>query len=331
MATMQAERPKKLAATMKAIRFHAFGGPDVLRCEDVPKPEARAGEILIRNKAAGVNPIDWEVRAGYLRDMLPARLPMIPGVDVAGIVDTVGDGVSSFRKGDAVYGFLGAGADGTWADGTYAQYVAADAAALAPKPQKLDFVQSAAIPLAAIVGWQTLFDIANLQPGQSLLIHGASGGVGHMAVQLAKWKGAKVIGTASAKNADFVKSLGADQVIDYHTTRFEDVVHDVDVVLDTQGGDTQRRSYQCLKKGGILVSTLVGIEDPGLAAKYGVRATGYLAQPNGSELREIARLADQNVIRPEVSKVLPLKDAAKAHTLSETWHTRGKIVLTVSD
>jgi NADPH:quinone reductase-like Zn-dependent oxidoreductase len=151
-----------------------------------------------------------------------------------------------------------------------------------------------------------------------------------MAVQLAKWKGAKVIGTASGRNAEFVKSLGADQVIDYQTTRFEDVVHDANVVLDTQAGDTQRRSYQVLKKGGVLVSTL-GIEDPGLASKYGVRATGFMAQPNGRELREIARLVDEGKVRPEINKVMPLKDVAKAHELSETGHVRGKIVLKVSD
>ena len=224
-----------------------------------------------------------------------------------------------------VYGFLGVGGGGT-----YAQYVAADATALAPKPKTLNFIQAAAIPLAALVGWQTLFDIANLEPGQTVLIHGASGGVGHMAVQLAKWKGAKVYGTASARNADFLKSLGVDRVIDYHMQRFEDVVQDVDVVLDTQAGDTQRRSYQVLKKGGILISTL-GIEDPDLAAKYGVRATGFLAQPNGEELRQIARLVDEGKIKPEVTQVFSLKDVAKAHQLSETEHVRGKIVLKVSD
>lgn len=325
MATMQAERPERRAATMKAVRYHTFGGPDVLRFEHVPKPQAGAGEALVQVKAAGVNPIDWKVRMGYMKEMFRHRLPLIPGVDVAGAIESVGDGVYDLKPGDAVYGFLGAGASGT-----YAEYVAAKASALAPKPQKLDFVQAAAIPLAALVGWQTLFDIADLQPGQTVLIHGASGGVGHMAVQLAKWKGAKVFGTASARNADFLKSLGVDRVIDYRMQLFEDVVQDADVVLDTQAGDTQQRSYQVLKKGGILISTL-GIEDPDLAEKYGVRATGFLAQPNGGELRQIARLVDEGKIRPEVTRVLPLKDAAKAHELSETGHVRGKIVLKVSD
>jgi NADPH:quinone reductase-like Zn-dependent oxidoreductase len=325
MASMQTEQPKKQATTMKAVRIHTFGGPEVLQCEDVPRPQAGAGQALIQIKAAGVNPIDWKIRAGYMKQIFQSRLPLILGVDMAGVVESVGDGVTDFKQGDEVYGFLGAGAGGT-----YARYVAADARALAPKPKSLNFIQAAAIPLVALVGWQTLFDVANLQPGQTVLIHGASGGVGHMAVQLARWKGAKVIGTASAKNADFVKSLGADQVIDYHTTRFEDVVHDVDVVLDTQAGDTQQRSYKVLKKSGILVSTL-GIEDPGMAAKYGVRATGFMAQPNGGELREIAKLVDEGKVKPEVTQVLPLRDVAKAHEMSQTGHVRGKIVLKVSD
>lgn len=324
MASMQTEGPMGQATTMKAVRIHAFGGPDVLRCEDMLKPQAGAGQALVRIKAAGVNPIDWKVRVGYMKELFQKILPLTLGVDMAGVIEVVGDGVTSLKPGDAVYGFLGMGR------GTYAQYVAADASALSTKPQSADFEQAAALPLVSLVGWQTLFDVARLDPGQTVLIHGASGGVGHMAVQLAKWKGAKVIGTASARNADFVRSLGADRVIDYRATRFEEVVRDVDVVLDTQAGDTQRRSYRALKKGGVLVSTL-GIEDPGLAAEYGIRATGFMAQPNGRELGEIARLVDEGKLKPEVAKVLPLKDVAEAHKMSETGHVRGKIVLKVSD
>lgn len=325
MASMQTEQPKKQATTVKAVRIHTFGGPEVLKCEEVPKPQAKSGEALVRVKAAGVNPIDWKIRSGYRKEMLQDKLPLILGVDMAGVIEETGDGVKDFKPGDAVYSYTGSSNNGT-----YAQFTTVDAAALAPKPKSLDFIQAAAIPLGALVGWQTLFDIAHLERGQTVLIHGASGGVGHMAVQLAKWKGALVIGTASARNADFLKSLGIDQVIDYHSTRFEDVLQDVDVVLDTQAGDTQRRSYKVLKKGGILVSTL-GIDDPGEAAKYGVRATGFMAQPNGGELRQIARLVDEGKIRPEVTQVFSLKDVAKAHQLSETGHVRGKIVLKVSD
>lgn len=327
MATMQAAPPKKKAATMKAVRIHAFGGPDMLVYEDVPMPEAGAGEALVHVRAAGVNPVDWKIRQGneYRNQSLQDMLPMIMGVDVAGIIESAGDGVKDFKPGDEVYAYLG-----VRGHGTYAQYVAADMKALAPKPESADFVTSAALPLVSLVGWQTLFDTARLEPGQTVLIHGASGGVGHIAAQLAKWKGAKVIGTASARNMDFIKSLGVDQAVDYHKTRFEDVAHDVDVVLDTIAGDTQRRSYTVLKKGGILVSTL-GIADPGLAEKCGVRAVGFMAKPDGGELRQIAGLVDQGKVRVTIAEVLPMKDAAKAQELSQAGHVRGKIVLKAGD
>jgi NADPH:quinone reductase-like Zn-dependent oxidoreductase len=325
METMQRERPEKRAATMKAIRFHKFGGPEVLRYEDAPKPQAEPGRVLVRIKAASVNPIDWKIRAGYMKDLFENMLPMIPGVDMAGVIEAVGDGASNFKPGDEVFAFLGVAHSGT-----YAEYVAADASALTLKPESIGFTEAAATPLVSMVGWQTLFDVAQLKPDQSVLIHGAAGGVGHIAVQLAHWKGARIIGTASARNIDFVKSLGADRVIDYHTTRFEDVVHDVDVVLDTIGGDTQRRSYKVLKKGGVLVSTL-GIEDPGMAEKYDVRAVSFLAQPDAEELMQVARLIVEGKIKPDVTHLFPLKDAAKAQELSETGHVHGKIVLKVSD
>jgi NADPH:quinone reductase-like Zn-dependent oxidoreductase len=312
-------------ATMKAVRIHEFGGPEVMRYEDVPRPEPGADEVLIRVYAAGVNPIDWKVRSGYMKEMFRNRLPMILGVDMAGVVEKVGGDITGYKAGDEVYGYLGVPHGGT-----YAEYVAAGASAVAPKPASLDFLQAASMPLVSLVGWQTLFDTAHLEKGQTVLIHGASGGVGHMAVQLAKWRGARVIGTASAKNADFLKSLGVDEVIDYHMTKFEDAVHDVDVVLDTIAGDTQQRSYKIMKKGGIMVSTL-GIENPDEAAKYGVRATGFMSQPNGTELSQIARLVDRGKLKPTVSTVMPLKEVVKAHELSETGHVRGKIVLKVGE
>jgi NADPH:quinone reductase-like Zn-dependent oxidoreductase len=327
MAMMQSEQPKKPAATMKAIRIHAFGGPEVLVEEDVPRPAAGEGQALVHIRAAGVNPVDWKIRSGqnYRSRSLDDLLPMTPGVDMAGIVEAAGDGVDGFKPGDAVYGYLS-----VRRDGTYAQYVAADVKTLSPKPESADFVTAAALPLVSIVSWQTLFDTAGLQPGQTVLIHGASGGVGHIAVQLAKWKGAKVIGTASAKNADFLRDLGVDEVIDYHKTRFEDAAHNVDVVLDTIGGDTQQRSYEVLKKGGIMVST-VGIGDPALAEKYGVRAAGFMARPDGGELKQVADLVDQGKLKVTVTEVLPMKDAAKAHEQSQSGHVRGKIVLKASD
>ncbi|CAJ37679.1 predicted NADPH:quinone reductase (alcohol dehydrogenase superfamily) [Methanocella arvoryzae MRE50] len=308
---------------MKAIRYHSFGGPEVLRYEDVPKPEARSGEVLIRVKATGVNPIDWKIRAGYMKEFFQKMLPLIPGGDVAGVVEAAGPGVTDFKEGDEVYGWLGTGKNGT-----YAEYVAADAQAISLKPKSLDFVQAAGIPLAALVAWQTLFDTADLKFGQTVLVHGASGGIGHLAVQLAKWKGAKVIGTASTRNQDFLREIGTDMVIDYQKARFEDMVRNIDVVLDTQAGDTQRRSYRVLKKGGILVSTL-GIENPDEAAKYGVRAVGFINHPDGGELKQIADLIDEGKLKPTISTVMPLKDAARAHELSQTGHSRGKIVLKV--
>ncbi len=326
MSAMQTEQPRASAAiTMKAVRMHGFGGPEVLKYKDVPKPEVKVGEVLVRIKAAGVNPIDWKVRSGYMKELFKDRLPMILGVDMAGVVEEAGTGVTDFKPGDAVYGFLG-----SLKGGTYAEFVAADASSLSPKPESLDFIQAAALPLVSLVGWQTLFDIAGLEKGQTVLIHGASGGVGHIAAQLAKWKGAKVVGTASARNLDFLREIGVDMVIDYQKTRFEEMLRNVDVVLDTQAGDTQQRSYKVLKKGGVLVSTL-GIDNPAEAEKYGVKATGFMAHPDGDELRQIANLIDEGRIKLAVTQVLPLKDAAKAHELSQTGHVRGKIVLKMSE
>jgi NADPH:quinone reductase-like Zn-dependent oxidoreductase len=324
MASMKAVEIKGMATTMKAIRVHSYGGPDVMVYEDVPKPKASASEVLIHVRAAGVNPIDWKIRSGMAKDMFPVQFPWTPGLDISGVIEEVGPNVTGLKAGDAVYGMLSSRSGG------YAEYAAAKVSDLAPKPKSMDFVQAAALPLVSLVAWQTLFDTAHLSPGQTVLIHGASGGVGHLSVQLAKWKGAKVIGTASARNAQFLKELGADEVIDYHATKFEDVVHDADVVLDLIGGDTQQRSWKVLKKGGILIST-VGVSSPEEAAKYGVRAMSFLSQPNGNELRQIGRLIDEGVVKPVVSTVLPLKEAAKAHEMSQSGHVRGKIVLKVSE
>lgn len=325
MASTQVEAPRPQTTTMKAIQYSSFGGPDVLHCEDVPRPVAGTGEVLVRVKAAGVNPLDWKVRSGYMKEVFQGLLPIVPGGDVSGIVEEAGPGAADFKAGDEVYGWLGA-----QKNGTYAEYVAAKAAWLAPKPKSLDFVQAAGVPLVALVAWQTLFDTAHLALGQTVLIHGASGGVGHLAVQLAKWKGAKVIGTASARNADFLREIGVDKVIDYQQERFEELIRNVDVVLDTQAGETQQRSYKVLKTGGILVSTL-GIENPAEAKKYGVRAVGFVNHPDGAELRQIAKLIDEGALKPAISTVMPLRDAAKAQEQSQTGHVRGKIVLNVSE
>ncbi len=309
---------------MKAIVVQDYGRPEVLVFEDVPRPKVSSGEVLVHVRAAGVNPIDWKIRSGMAKGMFPIQFPWIPGVDISGIIDEVGANVSELKPGDAVFGMIESRSGG------YAEYAAVKASGLAPKPKSIDFIRAAALPLVSMVARQSLFDTAHLSPGQSVLIHGASGGVGHLAVQLAKWKGAKVIGTASAKNAQFLKELGADEVIDYHTTKFEDVVHDVDVVLDLIGGDTQKRSWKVLKKGGMLIST-VGISSSEEAAKYGVKAVNFMAHPDGNELWQIGKLIDEGKVKPVVSTVMPLNDAAKAHELSQSGHVRGKIVLKVSD
>jgi NADPH:quinone reductase-like Zn-dependent oxidoreductase len=310
-------------ANMHAVRFHSYGGPDVLVLEEVPRPEAGAGEVLIRVHAAGVNPLDWKVRAGHLKAWMRHRLPLIPGWDVSGVVEAVAPDVTAFKVGDAVYGMLD-----FMRNGTYAEYVAAKTVHLAFKPSDIDHFQAGAVPLASLTAWQSLFEVAGLKPGQTVLIHAAAGGVGHFAVQLAKWKGAKVIGTASAGNGSFLRELGAHEVIDYRTTRFEEAAHDADVVLDTIGGDTQERSWQVLKKGGILVATL-GISSPEAARQHGVRGEGILVHPDAAQLSQIAALINDEKLKPAVATTLPLAEAAKAHELSEAGHVRGKIVLRV--
>src|SRR5437870_1879921 len=235
--------------TMKAIRIHNYGGPEVLQYEDAPRPKPQAGEVVVRVHAAGVNPIDWKVREGHMKDFWPHKFPLILGWDLSGVVEEIGPRVSQFKKGDEVYSLP----DPT-RNGAYADYIVVRESELALKPKSLHHIRAAAVPLAALTAWQSLFDIAQLQPGQRVLIHGGSGGVGHFAVQLAKWKGAYVIARASRKNQEGLSTLGADEPIDYTRQRFEDVARNIDTVLDTIGGETQERSWSVLKKGGNLVS-----------------------------------------------------------------------------
>lgn len=310
---------------MKAIRIHTYGGPDVLKYEDVPRPKLRRGEVLIRVYAAGVNPVDWKVREGYLKDMRQYSLPLIPGWDLSGVVEKVGSGVTRFQKGAEVYS-----RPDIARNGAYAQYIVARGSEVALKPKSIDHLHAAAIPHAALTAWQALFDTAELQPGQKLLVHAAAGGVGHFAVQLAKWKGAHVMATASRKNHDLLRELGADETIDYTTERFEDVVREVDVVLDTIAGETQERSWQVLKKGGILVSILKR-PSPEKAAAHEARGGYVFVQPNAAELAEIATLIDSAKLKPVVETVLPLSEARRAQELNQAGHTRGKIVLHVAD
>jgi len=251
-------------------------------------------------------------------------LPMTVGSDVAGVVDMIGEGVDSFQPEDEVFGKVSTG------QGGYAEYTVVNSTQIAQKPKSIGFIESAAIPTAGLAAWQSLFDIAGLERGQTVLIHGAAGGVGTFAVQFAKWKGAYIIGTASSKNAEFLKSIGCDEVIDYRNQRFEKMVNNLDVVLDTIGGDTLERSWGVLKPGGFLVTTVASIPE-GIPQKYGVRAERLMTQADGDELAQIAAIIDEKKIKPIVTTVLPLTDARKAHEMSESGHARGKIVLRVAE
>jgi len=305
---------------MEAVRIHQYGGPEELKVEEVPRTQAAAGEALIRVHAAGVNPVDWKIRAGYLKDFMPVPMSFIPGIDVSGVVGATGAGVTQFKNGDEVFG---AG------KGAYAESAVAKESELARKPPSLDHVHAAALPVAALTAWQALFNVAHLTAGQRVLIHGASGGVGSFGAQFAKAKGVYVIGTASGRNQAYLRELGVDEPIDYEKARFEDVVRNVDVVLDTQGGDTQQRSWKVLKKGGMLVSI---VQSPSAeeAAKHGAKSAIFRRQPNAGELNEIARLVDSGKVKVVVDSVLPLSAAPRAHELSQTGHARGKLLLQVA-
>ncbi len=310
-------------ATMKAVRIHEYGGPEVLKYEEAPKPQPSAGEVLIRVHATSVNPVDWKVRQGYLQQMMKYKMPLIPGWDVSGVVEALGPGTTRLKAGDQVYS-----RPDLSRDGTYAEYVVVKESEVALKPQSIDFVSAAAIPLAALTAWQALFDGAKLAAGQKLLIHGAAGGVGCFAVQLAKMKGAYVLCTASKKNHDFLRSLGADECIDYNTVKFEDVVHDVDAILDTITGETMERSWQVLRKGGILVSILEPPK-PEKAAAHGVRCHHTFVQANVEQLNELAKLVDSGKLKVIIEKVYPLSEARAAQESNAAGHTRGKLVLRV--
>ena len=309
-------------ATMKAIRIHAYGGAENLKYDEVPRPEPQAGQVLIQVYAAGVNPIDWKIREGFFQQVYDYSLPVIAGADVAGVVASVGDGVTTLQPGQAVYGTADMALSGA-----YAEYAVGYADAIAPKPKTLDYIHAASIPIVAMTAWQALFDGANLQPGQSVLIHGGAGGVGRYAIQLAKWKRARVIATASAANLDDLRNLGADQAIDYASQPFEQQVKDVDVVLDLVGGETQARSWQIIRPGGVLVSTL-GVPESGIP--QGIEAVPVFANLRAnSQLQQIAQLIDDGQIKASIEQVFELAEAAKAQEVSQHGHPRGKLVLQV--
>ena len=308
---------------MKAIEIHNYGGPEVLTYQDAPRPQPQRDELLISVHAAGVNPLDCKVRAGSMKEFLPHKLPLIPGWDVSGVVAKIGPAASRFREGDEVFAMAH-----PMQDGAYAEYIASSEKLIAAKPRRLHHVQAAAVPLAALTAWRALFEAAQLKRGQRILIHGGTGGVGHFAIQLAKWKEAHVLATASTKNQQLLRDLGADEPIDYTEERFEDVAKNVDVVLDTIGGKTQERSWPVLKKGGILVS-LVQPPPEETAMVHGVRSAFVVNTPRADWLTRIGKLIDDGKLKVLIDRVLPLTEARRAHDLSESGHARGKIVLRV--
>jgi NADPH:quinone reductase-like Zn-dependent oxidoreductase len=308
---------------MKAIRIHGYGDGTTLSYEEAPLPEPGPGEVRVRVHAAGVNPVDWKIRAGYLAEMLPHPMPLTLGWDVSGVVEHVGADVTDLSVGDVVYS-----RPDIARNGSYAEYVVVLASEVAAKPATLSHIEAAAVPLAGLTAWQGLFDHAQLKEGERVLIHAGAGGVGSFAIQFAKWAGAHVIATASAANEALVRDLGADEFVDYRSQQFEDVLDKVDVVLDTIGGDTQARSLQLLDSGGRLFS-VVAAPDAEVLAAAGVTGGFFMVQPSSVELISIASLIDDGVVRVLIDSVFPLSDARAAHEKSETGRAKGKIVLEV--
>jgi len=308
---------------MKAVRIHAYGDRSVLQFGDAPKPAIAPDEALVRVVAAAVNPIDWKIRQGHLKTMVPYVFPLTLGWDFSGVIEALGSEVSSLAVGDAVFS-----RPDIRRDGSYAEYVAVRAVEIARKPKTISHIEAASIPLVGITAWETIVSVGNLVAGQKALIHAASGGVGSLAVQIAKSRGAHVVATTSSANIELVRSLGADQVIDYRNQRFTDKVKDVDVVVDTVGGDVQASSWSVLRRGGILVST-VSVPSIERAAALGVRSAFVLISPNAAVLDQLAGLVDAGKLRPLIGGEFALRNVADAHALSESGRTVGKIVLYV--
>jgi NADPH:quinone reductase-like Zn-dependent oxidoreductase len=309
--------------SMKAWRVHEFGPPEKMIFETVPRPLPAAGEVLVKVHAAGVGPWDASIRAG--KSALPQPLPLTLGSDLAGEVATLGSGVSDIAVGDQVFGVTN-----TQFLGAYAEYALASAAMLAKKPSSLSYIEAASVPVVAVTAWQGLFDYARLEAGQMVVIHGAAGNVGAFAVQLARRARLRSVVTASTKDIDYVRGLGADKVVDYHTQRFEDQVRDADAVLDLVGGETQTRSFQILRRGGKLIST-VSKPDQDLAKQHGVTAAFFLVDVTTDRLRKIAALIDRGELKTRIGAILPLADAREAHMIldGQRAQPQGKIILSV--
>ena len=316
----------KLMTTMKAALITAYGGSDVLTIASVSRPYPQPDEVLVRVYAAGINSIDWKISSGQFRHHGPERqFPYIPGEEIAGVIEEIGAHVTDVQVGQEVYGIVHHVHQG----GGYAQYAVTLPGNLAPKPASLSFDEAASVPVAALTAWQALFDHGQLMAGQKVLILNAAGAVGNFAIQLARWKDAQIYAVTSTPNVDFARSLGADVVIDYQTTSFEEVVRDVDLVLDGIGGETREKAWQVLKPEGTLV-TITGPVAANKAQEYGVRAVMFTMSYTSGLQKQITDLIETGILRTELFKVFPLDEAQAAYALSMQKHGRGKIVLHVA-
>jgi len=306
--------------TMQAIQAQDYGGPEVLVLERAPRPEPNADQVLIQLKASGVNPADWKYRSGVYKQFMQLQFPWTPGMEGSGVVEAVGENITTLKKGDEVYGIV---------TGGYAEYALALENDVQLKPAGLTFEQAAALPVGVLTAWGAVIDTAKVEAGQRVLVHGAAGGVGAYAVQLARWKGAHVTGTASADNLEFVRSLGTDKVIDYNATRFETVLKDMDAVIDTVGGDLPERSFQVIRPGGIFVTVAARLsEDAGKAQN--IRATGA-GRASTDTLKKVSELIEARQLKPVTGVLFPLAEARQAHELSQVGHGHGRIILQIGN
>jgi NADPH:quinone reductase-like Zn-dependent oxidoreductase len=312
-----------MTAMEEAVRIDTFGSREVMKFRKLPVPTPGPNEILLKVKAASINPVDWKIREGLYPAVKSDKLPYVLGRDVSGVAEACGTETTGHQMGDQIYAMLG------FDRGAYAEHVIVKGNEAAPKPRSIDYLAAAGVPLAGLTAWQGLFRHGELKAGQRVLIHGGSGGVGHFAVQFAKAKGAHVITTVSEKHIEFVREIGADEVVDYKRQKFEDMVREVDVVFDLIGGETRERSWPVLKKGGILVSTMMEPfnEKP---RELGMRAERYTVQENGEELREIGSLIDAGKVKPKISKVFDFHEVGSAFEYIEKGDTEGKVVLKVA-
>ena len=313
---------------MKRAEIRKYGGSEVIEIkENAPKPPVPNGQLLVAVHAAGVNPIDWKVREGYMRQIIPLQFPATLGGDFSGVVAEIGEGVSGFKKGDEVYGYASILRGGS---GSFAEFASADARATAGKPKNISHVEAAALPLVGVSAWQALVDHMGLSKGKKVLIHGGAGGIGAIAIQLAKHLGAYVATTASGRDIPYVKELGADEAIDYKSQAFEDLLQNYDAVYDTVGGEVYTKSFKVLKKAGIIVSMS---EQPRLEIMehYGVKAIGQFTQVNSERLSKLTELVEKRIIKMNIEKTFSLEQAGEALTYLQKGHPRGKVVLKMKE